>query len=106
MVWDKGTYDTDPDGSAAEQLAQGELKFSLHGKKLQGGFVLIRAGLRSASARGQRNWLLIKRQDEYADRSWKVDRYDWSVLTGRSLEEIATGVPPRAKPRSGIVHPL
>src|SRR5438874_11476026 len=29
MLWDKGTYDVDPDGSAAEQLAQGELKFSL-----------------------------------------------------------------------------
>jgi bifunctional non-homologous end joining protein LigD len=104
MLWDKGTYDTDPDGSAAEQLAQGELKFFLHGKKLQGGFVLIRTGLRGASARGQRSWLLIKRQDEYADRSWNVDRYDWSVLTGRSLEEIAAGVPPRAKSRGGTVH--
>jgi bifunctional non-homologous end joining protein LigD len=104
MVWDKGTYDTDPDGSAAEQLAQGELKFSLYGKKLQGGFVLIRTGLRSAGARGQRSWLLIKRQDEHADRSWKIDRYDWSVLTGRSLEEITAGVPARAKSRSRTVH--
>jgi bifunctional non-homologous end joining protein LigD len=89
MVWDKGTYQTDPGASAAEQLAQGELMFTLHGKKLRGGFVLIRTGLKSASARGQRNWLLIKRQDEYADRSWKIDRNDRSVLTGRSLEEIA-----------------
>ena len=95
MVWDKGTYDTE-DGSPAEQLAQGELKFTLHGKKLQGGFVLIRTRLQSASTRGQRSWLLIKRQDQYADRSWNIDRYDWSVLTGRSLEEIAAGLRRRA----------
>src|SRR4030081_3256855 len=42
MVWDKGTYQTDPLGSAAEQLAQGELNPHLPRKKLQRGFVLIR----------------------------------------------------------------
>jgi bifunctional non-homologous end joining protein LigD len=72
-------------------LAQGELKFVLHGKKLRGGFVLIRTGLRSAGALGKQSWLLIKRQDEYADPAWNIDRYDWSVLTGRSLDEIAAG---------------
>jgi bifunctional non-homologous end joining protein LigD len=100
MVWDKGTYQTDPGGSAAEQLSQGELKFTLHGEKLQGGFVLIRRGLTSVGVRGQRSWLLIKRRDEYADRSWNIDRYDWSVLTGRSMEEIAAGLPRRATSRT------
>ena len=100
MVWDKGTYQTDPGGSGAEQLAQGELKFTLHGEKLQGGFVLIRRGLTSVGVRGQRSWLLIKRRDEYADRSWNIDRYDWSVLTGRSMEEIAAGLPRRATSRT------
>ncbi len=92
MVWDNGTYDTEPQDSAPKQLAQGELKFTLHGKKLRGRFVLIRTGLKSSGSRGQRSWLLIKRQDGYADRSWNIDRYDWSVLTGRSLEEVAAGV--------------
>lgn len=96
MVWDRGTYETDPDGSAAEQLMRGELKFSLHGQKLRGGFVLIQRGLRLAGARGREAWLLIKRKDEYADPSWNIDRYDWSALTGRTLEEIAAGVAPRA----------
>ena len=100
MVWDKGTCQTDPGGSAAEQLSQGELKFTVDGKKLRGGFVLIRAGLKSAGARGQRSWLLIKRQDEHADPSWNIDHYDWSVLTGRSLEEIAAGLPRRATSRT------
>ena len=48
MVWDMGTYEFEQDGSAAEQLARGELKFYLHGQKLKGGFALIRTGSRSA----------------------------------------------------------
>jgi bifunctional non-homologous end joining protein LigD len=66
MVWDKGYYQTDPEGSAAEPLARGEIKFTLDGKKLRGGFVLIRSALKSSGSRGRRSWLLIKRQDEYA----------------------------------------
>jgi bifunctional non-homologous end joining protein LigD len=88
MVWDKGTYEADPDGSAAEQLAEGELKFTLHGQKLKGGFALIRAKTRLAGRSASETWLLIKRKDEHAVQDWKIDRYDWSVLTGRSLEEI------------------
>jgi bifunctional non-homologous end joining protein LigD len=92
MVWDKGHYQTDPNDSATEQLARGEIKFALDGKKLRGGFVLIRSGLKSSGSSGQRSWLLIKRQDEYADRSWNIDRHDWSALTRRSLDEIAASV--------------
>ncbi len=91
MVWDLGTYETEGEGSPAGQLHRGELKFTLHGRKLRSGFVLVRARLKSAS-RGSESWLLIKRQDEYADPSWNIDRYDWSVLTGRTLQEIAAGV--------------
>jgi bifunctional non-homologous end joining protein LigD len=105
MVWDRGTYETDPDGSAAEQLAQGEVKFILHGQKLRGGFVLIRRALRLAGARGREAWLLIKRKDEYADPSWNIDRYDWSVLTGRTLEEIAAGSAPRRATTKGVTAP-
>lgn len=94
MVWDKGTYELEGDGAAAEQLAQGELKFKLNGEKLQGRFVLVRAGMRGAS-RGGKQWLLIKRRDESARQGWKPDRDDWSALTGRGLGEIAEGAPAR-----------
>jgi bifunctional non-homologous end joining protein LigD len=103
MVWDIGTCEFEQDGSPAEQqLARGELKFTLHGQKLKGKFVLIRA--RGLSARARRgSWLLIKRRDEHATRSWDIDRYDWSVLTGRSLKEIAAGVPAkRLPPRKNV----
>ncbi len=97
MVWDKGTYETDPPGSAAGQLSQGELKFTLHGRKLRGGFVLVRTRLKASGGRGQRSWLLIKRQDEFADSSWDAGKYGWSVLTGRTLQEIAAGASAHAR---------
>jgi bifunctional non-homologous end joining protein LigD len=97
MVWDKGTYETDPPDSAAGQLSQGELKFTLHGRKLRGGFILIRTRLKASGGRGQRSWLLIKRQDEFADSSWDAEKYDWSVLTGRTPQEIAAGASAHAR---------
>jgi len=66
-IWDEG-YLTDIDNSEkkiAEKklltgLAQGNLKFILHGKKLKGEFVLVKL-------KGKANaWLLIKHNDEYA----------------------------------------
>jgi bifunctional non-homologous end joining protein LigD len=101
MVWDQGAYETDADeGSASEQLARGELKVTLHGQKLEGGFVLVRAGLRGAGQHGRESWLLIKSRDAHASRSWNIDEYDWSVLTGRTLAEIAAGVSPRTRKRA------
>jgi bifunctional non-homologous end joining protein LigD len=89
MVWDGGIYEVEGDVPAAEQLAQGELKFTLYGEKLQGGFVLIRSGQR---------WFLIKRRDEHAKPSWNIERLDRSALSGRTLEEIA-GKNPRRRGR-------
>ena len=65
MLWDRGTYEAD-DGGGAESLRRGyekgELRFVMHGKRLQGGFVLAR--LRRP---GRPQWLLIKRRDDHAD---------------------------------------
>src|SRR5579859_3309843 len=42
IVWDNGTYETEGPESATAQYQRGEWKFKLYGKKLRGGFVLIR----------------------------------------------------------------
>src|SRR5271154_6255402 len=42
IVWDNGTYTLEGNLSAEEQLDKGDLKFSLHGQKLNGSFVLVR----------------------------------------------------------------
>ena len=62
QLWDRGTWESDdPD----KGFAKGDLKFTLHGDKLQGSWVLVR--MRHDRSGGKRtNWLLIKHRDEYA----------------------------------------
>ena len=47
--------------SALEQLEAGKLKFALQGRKLKGEFNLIKLGRR------EKQWLLIKARDEFAE---------------------------------------
>src|SRR6266508_5459509 len=60
-LWDRGAWT--PDGDPREGLARGRLKFQLRGKKLHGGWALIRMGGRNGSRNGKENWLLIKERD-------------------------------------------
>ncbi len=86
MVWDTGTWE--PLGDAPEMLRKGDLKFRLHGQKLNGEFVLARMRSRRPGSKGT-EWLLIKKRDEHAAERYDIDAYDQSVLTRRSLAEIA-----------------
>ena len=89
MVWDQGTWE--PHGDAEEGLRAGRLKFALHGEKLKGNWTLIRMG-GHAARESKPNWLLIKEHDEF-ERSESdppiTDAAPNSVITGRSLEQIA-----------------
>ncbi|MFZ0862393.1 MAG: DNA polymerase ligase N-terminal domain-containing protein [Candidatus Sulfotelmatobacter sp.] len=90
MVWDRGTYEPEGDASPEQQLAQGEVKVVLHGRKLRGAFVLFRPGKRAATPKQEARWLLIKRRDEYSDPSWEIEKpvLDRSVISGRALKQI------------------
>ena len=57
--FDNGVWATE--GDAEEQLAKGHLRFELFGKKLKGGWHLVR----TAKPAKQPQWLLFKDQDEY-----------------------------------------
>jgi bifunctional non-homologous end joining protein LigD len=86
MLWDRGTWT--PHGDVEAGLRNGELKFTLHGERLTGDWVLVRMNVE----RGRENWLLIKERDDVASETRQlVDEFDVSVTTGRSMEEIATG---------------
>jgi bifunctional non-homologous end joining protein LigD len=64
-VWDHGTFD--PHGDIDESLKRGKLVFDLHGKKLRGGFALIRTRFGGGSrASSKPNWLLMKMKDDDA----------------------------------------
>src|SRR6266496_4075799 len=63
MLWDHGTYEPDAE-DVGKALRSGELRFTLHGKKLRGGWVLVRTGARK--------WLLMKRKDGAASKTVDV----------------------------------
>ena len=91
MVWDSGQFTNlkkDDDGnpiSLEESYRMGTVEVFLHGKKLKGGYALIK--MKGGSMKG--NWLLIKMDDEGADaRRNPVSTENKSVLTGRTLGEI------------------
>jgi bifunctional non-homologous end joining protein LigD len=88
MVWDTGKWE--PLGNPNEMLAKGDLKFRLSGEKLNGEFVLAHMKSRRPGSKGT-EWLLIKKRDEFVKPGFEANdsKYDASVLTGRSLDEIA-----------------
>jgi bifunctional non-homologous end joining protein LigD len=69
-------------------MAKGDLKFRLHGEKLNGEFVLAKMRSRRPGSKGT-EWLLIKKNDESMKPNFDIDKLDYSVLTKRSLNEIA-----------------
>ncbi len=90
MVWDQGTWT--PHVDVDEGLRKGNLKFALHGTKLNGNWALVRMEGKAAHE-GKPNWLLIKEHDdtERPDGAPAVtEEKPDSAVTGRSLEEIAT----------------
>jgi bifunctional non-homologous end joining protein LigD len=107
MVWDTGRWEplveigsgtakryevpktmAERERVAAEELVRGDLKFRLHGHKLHGDFVLARMRSRRPGSKGN-EWLLIKKRDKHVVEPFDVDKLDGSVLTQRTLDQIA-----------------
>ena len=83
MLWDRGTWEPeDPDVDAS--LRKGELKFTLHGSKLRGSWVLVRT-----KGFGERSWLLIKHRDRYVSTKDVMEAKPRSVASKRLMAEIA-----------------
>jgi bifunctional non-homologous end joining protein LigD len=87
MVWDQGTWTPEsPDVTAA--LEKGDLKFTLHGKKLKGSWVLVRT--RGYGSGAKTSWLLIKHRDSFASPTVDVaEEMPRSAVSNRLLAEIA-----------------
>src|SRR5438874_12572921 len=60
MLWDKGTWE--PEGDPHEGLKEGKLSFTLKGKRLKGGFTLVRMRKAGGGKSARENWLLIKQR--------------------------------------------
>jgi bifunctional non-homologous end joining protein LigD len=85
IVWDRGSYETMDSRSPSLAIAAGEIKFVLRGKKLRGGFALVKMRPRDGV---ENAWLLIKERDKFAVRSADPKRDDRSVVTRRTLDDI------------------
>jgi bifunctional non-homologous end joining protein LigD len=86
MVWDTGTWTPEsPDISAA--LAKGDLKFTLHGKKLNGSWVLVRT--RGFGSSSKTSWLLIKHRDQFASSEDVTMEKPRSAISDKLLAQIA-----------------
>ncbi|HEX3215769.1 MAG TPA: DNA ligase D [Aestuariivirgaceae bacterium] len=100
MLWDEGIWQpVDSDPIAA--LAKGQLKMSLDGERMKGGWVLVRL-----KPEGKReNWLLIKERDEHVERGGDLGaKFPTSVATGRSKSDIEENRPSRKRspPRKAV----
>ncbi len=81
VVWDTGLYRPATDPRPA--LDGGHLRFVLAGHKLRGAFALSQTRMGG----DERNWILVKVDDEYAVPGHTWARADHgSVLTDRRLE--------------------
>jgi len=99
MVWDAGTWEPlspvpvngqyvpGTEKEAAAMLAKGDLKFRLKGKRLNGDFALVHIKGRAGSKGNE--WLLIKKKDDHVVVGFDIDAYDTSILTGRTMAQIA-----------------
>ena len=101
MIWDAGTYHSrqSPDREESEKLLEeglrkGHITFILEGRKLKGELALVKL------KRGdEKAWLLLKKRDEFATLE-DVTLEDRSVLSHRTLEEIARAGPAEPTPKS------
>lgn len=92
IVWDEGTYEPvgaeemdrkEQEKLLLKQLHSGNLKFIMHGKKIQGEYALFQM-----KARGERSWILVKKKDEFASEE-DITKKNQSVKSGKTLAAIA-----------------
>jgi bifunctional non-homologous end joining protein LigD len=100
MVWETGTWEPlspvpvngeyvpGTEKEAAAMLTKGDLKFRLKGKRLNGDFALIHIKARRPGSKGN-EWLLIKKKDDHVVAPFDIDAFDTSILTNRTMAQIA-----------------
>src|SRR5450830_1757457 len=106
IIWDQGHWQPQPaTPDPAKALADGNLKFSLSGHKLQGNWVLVRM---KGKGEKQPAWLLIKEKDAFARPTSEfsvVEELPDSVK-GKSIPKQARATPQPAPPKAALPEKL
>jgi bifunctional non-homologous end joining protein LigD len=94
MIWDRGAW-------TETRRSDGRIDFVLAGHKLSGSWTLTRTG--KNDRKGCDNWLLIKRSDPHTAESLPQSEVemDRSVVSGRTMAQIAEGQDPAEAHESG-----
>ena len=79
VIWDKGDYEL-----LRGNVREGRMEVLLKGKKLKGTFALARMSGK------EKEWLLIKKRDEFAEDGFQMK----TVLTPSLLKRLSGEVPP------------
>ena len=74
----------DEDCFSYARWTQVEIKFFLHGKKLQGSFALVK----TKGWGPKDSWLLIKHDDKYVKKAYDATAHNISVKSKKKIEEI------------------
>jgi bifunctional non-homologous end joining protein LigD len=99
LLWDRCYWTPEGARSPQDAFDSGDLKFTLHGERLHGSWVLVR--MRGDRYGGKKtNWLLIKHNDAAAKPGGAEELLEQnrSVASGRTLQQIADGIGKRPKP--------
>jgi bifunctional non-homologous end joining protein LigD len=108
IVWDNGTYSPDEGGKLSfddraeaedrvrQELSKGKLSVFLRGRKLKGSWTLVK------TRRSEKDWLLIKHQDELADPQTDILKKDRSVVSRLSIEDLKAGRLPDPTRQAGL----
>jgi bifunctional non-homologous end joining protein LigD len=100
LIWDGGTYEPLDGETPDAQFKKGKLQFELNGERLKGAFNLFRMGGRFAGGRDQ--WLLVKSDDEYAQRDWRLELLQ-PDKDGKTVIENEPAAVKKTKKRSKVV---
>ncbi|MFL5648953.1 MAG: DNA ligase D [Chloroflexota bacterium] len=99
IVWDWGTWESEaPTIDAVTAIRDGELKFELHGQKLNGRWTIVRTSGRrhkgdDPAARAfeddeSEQWLLIAKRGPTSVKGWDAEDHPHSVKTGRTNDDV------------------
>lgn len=102
MIWDEGKYTPEREvekgarveansleeakKAAQEGLAAGMMKFRLYGTKLKGSFAIFR----TKGLGGKDSWLMVKHRDAYTVPGYDANKFDFSAVSGHSIDQIAS----------------
>ena len=99
IVWDWGTWESEaPTTDAATAIPNGELKFELHGQKVNGRFTIVRTSGRKRKGddpaarafeddQGEQ-WLLIAKRGPTSVKGWDAEDHPQSVKSGRTNDDV------------------